>query len=192
VIISILTLKKQFGKEFISLSDITILENPRLIIDLGKFINSKVDELCAPCCVKELIKNKIVNLTLKFYNKILIIRAENNQCDDILCSDQLCKYADISLCGKVYINNNSPDNIEVLKVTLGQYIKMVIGIIYLSFSSKCCCNKKHKLVCDCEMNFNDAIKYILSFICFYKNCETVPDWITCAIEHASHNQCSPP
>lgn len=191
-------IKGKYGKDLtkIIISNTSIIKNPRIILEIAKFINCKIDEMCVTCCVKETMKNKINDLTYKFFEKLLFLQnqyyqsldPQNNTCENSSscsgngngnCNCEMYDCFNIILCGKIYIALSSNliegvtfEDVFEYEVTLDHYFKMVFSILYLSFSSKCCCNEQHQSVCDCEMDFNDMVKFLFSFFCFF--CLTVP------------------
>jgi len=131
------------------------------------------------------MKNKVNDLTYKFFEKLLFLQnqyyqnldPQNNTCNKP-CND-MCECFNIILCGKIYIalSSNIIEGINFsdvfeYEVTLDHYFKMIYSILYLSFSAKCCCNERHQPVCDCEMDFCDMVKFLFSFFCFF--CVTSP------------------
>ena len=167
-------IKDKYGKDLtkIIISNTSIIQNPRIILEITKFINCKIDEMCVTCCVKETMKNKINDLTYKFFEKLLFLQNQYYQTQERRCGD-ICDCFNMILCGKIYIalSANVIDGTDFAdvfqyEVTLDHYFKMIFSILYLSFSAKCCCTEQHQPVCDCEMDFCNVVKFIFSFFLF--------------------------
>ena len=111
--------------------------------------------MCIPKCIKRDIINKINAYTITLQSQMELSTDIQENCKTA-CSDN-----NIDLCGKVYV--------DVTKVGkyLSVYFRTILSIIEMSFDV-CLCDTHHEDDCDCGMTSCEAIRHLLSNICFFK------------------------
>lgn len=161
--------------------DVTIIGDPRQTQNLGQlfallgYIVDRISNLCVPCCVKEKINNAIIAYADSVlnptdgstgYNPIGLesFQPFTSFCDP---TDEIPKCGPIYIANIVYVDNNgNPVNPPTSQsTTIMSQLQVIKFYIRSYFSTKCCCRSNHPCICNCNMTYNDACKFVFGRLC---------------------------